>query len=97
MLTDAMDIFNHEPHTELLSGREPNEAFCLAIPEKEYVILFLHGGEVGLEAPAANYQIRWLDIMNSSWSDWITAEELSTIAAPDTGYFAAQITKERRQ
>ena len=96
MLTDETDFFNHKPHTELLSGREPNEAFCLAIPGKEYVVLFIRGGEVGLDAPDGDYRLRWLDIMNSSWSEWSAAGTMTSITPPDTTFYAVQITAGNR-
>jgi hypothetical protein len=91
MLTDSMDLFNHAPHPELLNNREPNEAFCLAIPGREYALFYTNGGEVGLNAPQGRYSIGWLDIMNSQWTGSAEMSSLDRLAAPDTGYFAVFI------
>jgi len=69
MLTNEMGFFNHRPMQDLLSGREPNEAFCMAIPGKEYVVYFPSSGEVMLNGAPGKYQARWLDIDNSAWED----------------------------
>jgi len=64
-----MDFFSHRPMLELLTDREPNEAFCMAIPGKEYVVYFPSSGEVMLNGAPGKYQARWLDIDNSAWED----------------------------
>jgi hypothetical protein len=79
MLTDEMDFFNHRPMLHLLSGREPNEAYCMAIPGKEYVVYFPSSGEVILNAEPGKYQSRWLNIENSAWGETIILELPTTI------------------
>lgn len=71
MITDKMNIFTCEPHNDLLSDRDSNEAYCIANPGKEYAVYFPDGGEVtldigSLKKPAA---VRWLDIMKSQWTN----------------------------
>lgn len=71
MLTEEMDIFTCAPRNDLLSGRHPNEAYCIANPGKEYAVYFPNGGEVDLEVrgfgrPAVS---RWLRIMKSEWTE----------------------------
>jgi len=98
MITDKMDIFTCEPHNDLLSDREPNEAYCLANPGKEYTVYFPDGGEVmldtgSLKKPAA---VRWLDIMKSKWEktqDIESGSELK-LRCPSRGYWAALITNQ---
>jgi len=69
MVTDRIDPFGCEPHNDLLSDRESNEAYCFAHPGKEYAVYFTDGGEVvldlsDLKGPAT---VTWLDIMKSEW------------------------------
>jgi len=69
MLTDAMNVFVCEPQNSLLGEREPNEAYCLAQPGKQYAVYFPDGGHVKLDVSAARGKlgVRWLDIANSKW------------------------------
>jgi hypothetical protein len=79
MLTDEMDFFNHRPMLHLLSASEPNEAYCMAIPGKEYVAYFPSSGEVILNAEPGKYQSRWLNIENSAWGETFELELPTTI------------------
>lgn len=74
MLTGEMDFFNHLPMVHLLSEREPNEAYCMAIPGKEYVVYFPSAGEVMLNGETGKYKARWLDIENSAWGETFELE-----------------------
>ncbi|MCG9129835.1 hypothetical protein JT359_19770, partial [Candidatus Poribacteria bacterium] len=64
-LTDEMDIFSCEPHNDLLSNREENEAYTIANPGAEYAVYFSKGGSVvlnlsiGKKVDATNVLIRW--------------------------------------
>jgi len=95
MLTDKMDIFTCEPHNDLLSDRQSNEAYCLANPGKEYAVYFPDGGEVTLDISAIkkSITIRWLDIMQCKWSDArrIEAESRLKLSCPSQGYWAVLI------
>jgi hypothetical protein len=79
MLTDEMDFFSHLPMLHLLSEREPNEAFCMAIPGKEYVVYFPASGEVMLNGQPGKYKAKWLDIDNSAWDHTFELELPSSI------------------
>jgi len=95
LLTDKMNIFACAPHDDLLSDRNPNEAYCIANPGKEYAVYFPDGGEVALnisamKRPAA---VRWLDIMKSQWSDAkrIEATGQFKLKCPSRGYWAVLV------
>jgi hypothetical protein len=95
MLTDAMNVFVCEPHNDLLSDRQPNEAYCLAEPGRQYAVYFPDGGAVKLDASAGqgSLQVRWLDIHRSTWQQPQTVEgggalELKT---PGQGHWAVLI------
>ena len=49
MIIGEMDIFTCEPHNDLLSNREENEAYTFANPEKEYAVYFPKGGSVDID------------------------------------------------
>ena len=74
MYVDKADFFNAQPSNHLLSDREENEAFCRAIEGKAYAIYFPQGGEVTLKTPVedGHISIKWLNILESTWSDPIT-------------------------
>ena len=88
MLTGEMDIFKCAPHNELLTGREPNEAYCQAEPGLQYAVYFPDGGAVTLKVPPdRSLQIRWLDLSRGEWHDPTTAQSAGTLelAAPGKG------------
>jgi hypothetical protein len=68
-LVSRLDFFSCEPNNDLLSRREPNEAYCLACPGSKYAVYFPHGGEVDLDISEIDTaaEINWLDIMETRW------------------------------
>jgi len=95
LLTDAMDIFTCEPHNDLLSKREKNEAYCLANPEKEMAVFFCRKGEVWLDTSKMKGDIivRWLNIFDSKWQkdEIISQTEKLKLQAPITGMQAVLV------
>jgi hypothetical protein len=95
MLTDQMNIFTCEPHNDLLSDRQPNEAYCIANPGKEYAVYFPDGGEVTLDISALKKtaSIRWLDVMKSKWSDAQKGQgaDKLKLQCPSQGYWAVLV------
>ncbi len=83
MLTDSMDLFRHVPSNGLLPERDPNEAFCLAIPGEEYVVYFPGGGEVTIDAVPGRYVSRWLHLRSSVWRNPSEIENPSGLSTPD--------------
>jgi hypothetical protein len=69
MLTDAVNVFACEPHNDLLSGREENQAYCMADPGREAAVVFFREGEVVLDTSglAGELRVRWLNIPEHSW------------------------------
>lgn len=95
MLTDKMDIFSCEPHNDLLSDREDNEAYCIAKPGSEYAVYFTSGGEVTLDISAAKKKmvVQWLDIMKSEWREpeKVTERGKLKLSCPSKGYWAVLV------
>ncbi len=71
MASDRIDFFDAAPHNELLGERQENEAYCRAIPGKEYLVYFPDVGEVELELESGgdNLQVSRLEILTGVWSD----------------------------
>jgi len=95
MLTDEMSVFSCAPRNDLLSGRQENEAYCLARPGVEYAVYFPNGGKVTLninpiDRPAT---VRWLDVMKSEWVDLKSAQMDGTVSleCPSKGYWAVLV------
>jgi hypothetical protein len=69
MATDRIDFFNAKPHNELLLQREENEAYCRAVPGKDYLVYFPGPGEVELDMQDArtDFRVEQLEIMSGEW------------------------------
>lgn len=94
MLTDRMNIFRCQPHNDLLSDRQDNEAFCIAYPSREYAVYFPNGGEVKLNiANPRQVTLYWLDILRSEWKEPVICPDRSiiTLKCPGQGYWAVLI------
>jgi hypothetical protein len=93
MLTDSMDFFRHKPSNHLLSERESNEAYCMAIPGEEYAIFFPAGGSVRLNTEGTGYKARWLNIQSSRWSETFNMDSNQPINTPDEGLWVLWVKK----
>jgi hypothetical protein len=91
MITDKMNIFTCEPHNDLLSDREDNEAYCIANPDKEYAVYFPNGGQVILDISSLNkpVKVQWLYIMKSQWTniEELKSESKIKLSCPSKGYW----------
>jgi len=69
MATDRIDFFNAEPHNELLAQREENEAYCRAVPGKDYLVYFPESGEVKLDVSVSKngLVVERLEILTGKW------------------------------
>ncbi len=99
MITDKMDVFICEPHNDLLSNREDNEAYTFANPGKEYAVYFPKGGSVDLNlsvdknADVKTVKVRWLNILKSEWKKEaeIPFSDSITLTAPTEAHWAVLI------
>ena len=99
MFTGAMDIFQCEPHMELLGWywRERNEVYCVANPGREYGLFFTDGGVATVDVSAAGGRemtVRWLDIMASKWLEPVTMKPENRqlrLLTPEDGYWAVLV------
>ena len=99
MFTGAMDIFQCEPHMELLGWywRERNVVYCVANPGHEYGLFFTDGGMATVDVSAAGGRemtVRWLDIMASKWLEPVTMKPENgqlSLLTPEDGYWAVLV------
>ena len=101
LLTADFDIFVATPHTDLLTNRSRNEAYCSAEPGKAYAVFFPDGGDVRLDVSAANgrpLKARWLAIRESRWNGNPVSVEadangsLRLVTPTEEGYWAVLVT-----
>ncbi len=88
MLTDEMDFFHHKPANHLLLNREENEAYCIAKEGEEYAIYFTGRGEMELDLPEGEYEVRWLQVRSSQWSPAQTILNPDTLKTPSDDQWA---------
>lgn len=76
MISESMDFFNARPYQQALSACTENEAFCRAIPGKEYVVYFPQSGEVQLDLIAyrGKFLVRPLDLPTAGWGKSFSVE-----------------------
>lgn len=94
MLLSAVHIPAGEPRLDLLSDREPNEAYLNAAPGRHYVVYFTNGGEarLTLKDEKGSWTLRWLDIAGSRWTEPqpVKAGEI-LLTAPSPGHWTAVV------
>lgn len=101
MLLDAIWVFSMEPHNDLLSSREENEAYALAESGRQYVVYFtgFRDGsvQIDLSAVSGNLVQRWLDICQSSWQaeTMIQGGTKHALSPPGSGQWAVLISGRR--
>lgn len=97
MISDSTGFFNMEPTNQLLTLREPNEAFLRTKQNEEYILYFPKAGKVDLKLNQreANYQIRWLNLLSSEWmeTEQVTAGKLLAIDTPSDDHWIAWIKR----
>lgn len=98
-ITDEMDVFRCEPHNEILSNREDNEAYVFADPGREYAVYFPKGGSVDINlsvrenSDTQTVTVRWLNIRKSDWrpKQEIPLSDTIALTAPSEAHWAVLI------
>lgn len=99
LFLDEFNIFNAEPDSEhkKLSNREEDEAYLTRIPGNQYAVFFTNGGDVNVDMPEADgsWQVQWLDISESNWTDnnSINNQNSIPLKTPGDGLWVALISK----
>ena len=97
MITSEMDVFTCEPHNDLLSNREENEAYTIANPGRKYAVYFPNGGSVDINLSAMKtvevLRIKWLNIAKSEWAQEaeIPFSDSIILSAPTEDHWAVLI------
>ena len=90
-----------DPHMELRSDREENEAYLAAEPGQAYVLFFTDGGSVGLDLEKVDAPLtgRWIDISTGEWGEEVEwqGDGISTVSAPGMGPWAVVTTREEAE
>ena len=98
MITDELDVFTCVARTDLLSDRQPNEAYCLANAGKEYSVYFPNGGEVKLDISGIKGELkaRWLNIAQSRWAkeETLNGGGIVALMPPGANQWVVLLTKE---
>jgi hypothetical protein len=85
------------PANELLSEREPNEAYLAANAGRAYAVYFPAAGEVQIDLSAATGALRahWINIASGEWgpTSELAGGEKARLAPPAIGNWAAAILK----
>lgn len=83
IFSSVFGVFMSEPRPDLLSDRDENEAYCLAIPGQSYAVYFPSGGQVDLEVYPSDvgYAVRWLDGEEATFTD-LTEREVRRLMEP---------------
>ncbi len=88
------------PHMELLTDRESNEAYLAAAPDRAYVVYFTHGGKVGLNLRnvSGKFRLEWIDINRGIWGpkSTVSAGKVLSLQAPGKGHWLAVLTRTKR-
>ena len=89
-----------EPHLDLLTNREPDEAYLAADSGKAYILYFTRkgGGSVGLKLndhPHAEFALYWVNIDTGEWGSRTTLRggRTVTIATDDASHWVAVIVR----
>jgi hypothetical protein len=81
-------VFGSEPRADLLSGRDTDEAYCLALPGTAYAVMFPTGGAVILETTlvSGNIRVRWLDTEKSTFTELTNRDTVrAVVQGPNPG------------
>jgi len=92
-LSDKMAFFDAVPFNDALSNREENEAYCRAVPDKEYAVYFTNGGEVTLQTDLSEGTLQWVDVLKNKWEnpEKIKINKSLTLTCPGEGHWIAFI------
>jgi hypothetical protein len=93
MLTDSIDIFKMKPANHLLSNREENEAYCIAVEDRQYAIYFTGKGKVTLDIPPGEYEVNWLQVRSSQWGEPYTMQFPGTLKTPSNDQWVVLVRK----
>lgn len=96
-LESKIPLWTVQPANELLSEREPNEAYLAADPGRAYALYFPAGGRVQLDLAAGQrvWVATWIDIDSGEWgaTEEITLRKPISLSAPGKGNWAVALLR----
>jgi hypothetical protein len=96
-LESKIPLWSVHPANELLSDREPNEAYLAADPGHAYALYFPSGGSVRLDLSHApgSFAIHWINIETGEWgpTQELDGGDKRSLSPPDRGNWVAAILK----
>ena len=96
-IESLVKFWNVEPRIELLSDRQPDEAYLAAKPGEQYILFFTDGGSIGLDLKACpgTFALQWVNIRTGDWGAKadLSGGKIAAIAAPASGPWVAAITR----
>jgi hypothetical protein len=94
-VTEAFDVFRCQPRNDLLSEREPNEAFCLAEEARQYAVYFPAEGSVTLDTSRAStaLSMQWYNVDRGEWQTGKTTggSRFVKLTTPSSGQWVVLI------
>jgi len=98
-VSSIVSFWTVAPHPELLSERQPDEAYLAADPGRAYILFLTNGGSVGLDLKhhAGTFALKWVSISTGEWgkTDQVTNGDVVTIEAPGKGPWVAVLNRPR--
>ncbi|NOY82470.1 MAG: hypothetical protein GXP31_15840 [Kiritimatiellaeota bacterium] len=97
-LESIVKLWDVNAANELLTDRQPNEAYLAAAPGKAYVIYFTKGGKVGLDlrAQSGRFRLQWIDIVKGDRVGKptpIPGGAVATVVAPTKSHWLAIVSR----
>ena len=99
LLETELKLWNIEPMMELLSNRQPNEAYLAAKKGEAYAVYFTYGGGINLDLSDTEgaFQLKWISITEGRYlnqkSETIQSGGIVPLEAPFKGGWIAVLTK----
>jgi hypothetical protein len=96
-IESKIPLWSVKPANELLSDREPNEAYLAADPGTAYILYVPAGGSVIVDLTEGKgpWIVHWVEIASGEWGpkQQIAAGGMTPLTAPHKGSWAAAITR----
>lgn len=69
LLESMIKLWDVSPQMQLLSDRQPNEAYVAAKTGEKYIVYFPYGGDIDLDLTntAKDFQFKWISITEGRW------------------------------
>ena len=97
-IESLVKFWNIKSRVDLLTDREPDEAYLSAKEGEKYVIYFTRGGSVKLDLrPYDNsFLLKWISINSGEWGNELTFKggDYQEISAPEKGGWFAVIIRD---